>query len=46
MLRGLDFLPVDVPLKLLVDLDDLLEIQFLKVYVHPPDKEVNEITLL
>lgn len=45
MLRGLDLLSIDVPLKLLVDLDDLLEIQFFKVNVHPPDKEVNEIAL-
>lgn len=46
VLRGLDLFAVDVPLKLLMDLYNFLEVQLLKVNVHPAYEEVDEIALL
>ena len=45
MLRDLDLLSISVPAELLMYLYDFLEVQLLKVDVHPPNQEINEIPL-
>ena len=32
--------------KLLVNINDFFEIQFLKIYVHPPHQKIDEVSLL
>jgi hypothetical protein len=46
MLRDVHFLPILVQVELLVYLDDFLEVQLLKVNIHPSNKEVDQVALL